>query len=620
MAEGMTRRRRSVYSHMDRLMRWAETDNLAESELGDDLEWIGRKVVTTTEIDDESRADWRLTAEKALDMARQKKEPKNFPFEQASNIAYPLLTTAALQFGARSYPAIVDGKRIVKAQVLGSDGDGAKRSKAARVSEHMSWQLLEQMPEWEGDTDTILHHIPIVGCAFRKVYWDAVNGRPCSEMISALDCIVNNNARNLETAPRITHRFERYPYELRESMANEVYRECDLSLEATSEDDQEPHELLEQHCMMDLDDDGLDEPYIVTVHKATQQVLRVRANYSAASLTFGDRRLRQIRRQGYFVKYPFLPDPEGGFYDIGFGRLLESVSGTIDTILNQMIDAGTLQNAGGGFIGSGLRMKKGVFRQELGVWHMVQSSGDDIRRSIVPMQHPGPSDVLFKLLGTLLEAGKEITSIKDILTGDLPRNQTATTTLAMIEQGLKVFVAIHKRLFRALRQEYRLLFRLNAEHMDATEQVYAQVLDDEKAIAKQDYDMQALDVAPVADPNLVTDAQKMGRAQLLMELSQLPQINGGEALLRVLEAAGIEDVEKIVVQPQPDPMQQAVTELQVRGAAADVATKEATAVKTGAEAELVAEQARVAEATRDAEGFAKQIPVELREFHDGETG
>ena len=524
-------RRPSAEAVLHKLMAWAELDNVAEEVDDDTLGVLGDKVLREYKIDEGSRADWKQKAERALERARLKRESKSYPWDGAANVKFPLLTTASLQFAARAYPAIVEGKRIVKAQVQGSDPNGEKRAKADRISEHMSYQLMNQMPEWEEDTDTLLHQIPIVGCAFRKVFYDPALKRNRSEMVSAIDLTVNQKTRSLETVPRITHMFTLYPHEIEERIAAGAYLDItDIKGVAAGSDgdDDAPHEFLEQHRWCDLDDDGVREPWIVTVHKESARVVRIVANYDPDSLkltvTGSKERIDRIARYNCFVKYPFFRDPAGGFYDLGFGELLESINEIIDSTLNQMLDAGHLQNAGGGFIGSGLRLKKSQLRFAPGQYHTVDAPGIKVREAVYNMEHPGPSPVLFQLLGMMVEAGREIANVKDILTGDnSSRNATATTTLALIEQGMKVYTSIYKRLYSALRKEYKLLFELNSRYLD--EQVYFNLQDDERAVGQKDYDGDALDVVPVADPNVVTDMQRMARAQVYMEVSQLSLIH-----------------------------------------------------------------------------------------------
>lgn len=544
-----------------RLTELAKQVNAAEDLDDETLVSLGAKVCREYEIDKDSRKDWEDRARRAMDLAKQKKTEKSTPWPNASNVKYPMLTTAALQFAARAYPAICDGPRIVKARVLGADPDGRKATSADNVSQHMSYQLLQEVDGWESDVDTALHQIPIIGCAFKKVYED--DAKPagyCDELVSAFDFVVNQKTRSLKTVPRATHVFTLYPHEIK--YRQRIGRFLDLDLKASSEDAEDedaPVTLLEQHRYLDLDDDGVEEPWIVTVHEKTQTVLRITACFDLDGIETDKIKgsIVKVERKDYFVKLPFVPDPEGGFYDVGFGHLLEPISDVIDSTINQMMDAGTLQNSGGGFIGSGVNLGKGksVVSFKPGEYRTIQSAGNDLRQAIVNIEHPGPSKVLFELLGMMIEAGKDVAAIQDILVGDSPRNQTATTTMAMIEQGLKVFTAIYKRLYRALQEEFKIIFKINSRSLQVPK--YVALLDKPVQVVGADY-MGDLDVMPIADPNTVTDMQRMAKAQFVMEEAKAgnPHINLFEATKRAFEAARIDQPEEVLVPPPPPDQQQ----------------------------------------------------------------
>ncbi len=591
------KRRPSLESCLKKLQGYADSTNIAEELDDDELVKLGYTVEREYKIDKRSREEWDASAEKAMDVALQVRKPKNYPFEGASNVKFPLVTVAALQFGARAYPAIIDGKRVVKGVPLGEDPDGQKLAKADRISQHMRWQLLYEMEEWEEDTDVLLHHLPIVGCAFRKIYRSGVLGRNKSEMVPAIHFVVNQKTQSLPTCPRITHEVPLYPHEIEERVLKGEFLDVDLPKpqDAEAEDDDAPHWFLEQHRLIDFDEDGYREPYIVTVHKETCKVVRIVANYQMDDIEHDAKRITRIAKGQYFVKYAFLPDPKGGFYNIGFGALLESISESIDTTLNQMLDAGHLQNAGGGFIGSGLRMKKGEIRLSPGKYVNVETAGTTIRDAVYNFEHPGPSPVLFQLLGTLVSAAKDITAVKDILTGDSGQQspQTATTTLALIEQGLKVFTAIYKRVYRSLRDEYKLLFRLNARYM--SDQEYFNFLDTQQAVAKQDYDEDSIDVVPVADPSMVTDMQKSSKAQILLQLmTTLPGVlKPQDTVAKMFEWIGV-DGKDLIAEPQGPPpptpeqqMQLAQTEADVKHKGAQTMREHATAARTLTEAQMM---------------------------------
>lgn len=474
---------------LERLKAWENSANIAGELDADLLSQIAARVIDEYTLDKASRSDWEEEARLATEAVLQKAEVKNYPFEKASNIKYPILTSAALQFGARSYPAMVPGDRIVKVKTVGPDPMGLKQARADRVSTHMSYQILKQMDGWEDETDTMCHQLPVLGDGFKKVYRDVENGKNCSDFTSAMNVVVNQNTKSLQTVPRITHEIELYPYEIEQRIRGETFLEFEYGAAGTPgipkpdgttdspNDVDAPHMFLEQHRFEDLDGDGLREPWIITVHKDSAKVCRVVANFDLEKTRVRDDGvIVRIPRRDYFVHFPFLPDPNGGFYGIGFGRLLRAIGEAVNTSLNMMMDAAHLQNAGGGFLGSGLNLKKAQIRIAMNEWTQLNVPGKNVRDAIVPHNFPGPSSVLFQLLGLLIDAGKQIASVQDVLTGDAhAQTMQPTTLLALIEQGLKVFTSIIKRLFRSLAREFHLLYELNRRYPD--EEEYQNIID-----------------------------------------------------------------------------------------------------------------------------------------------
>jgi chaperonin GroES len=315
--------------------------------------------------------------------------------------------------------------------------------------------------------------------------------------------------------------------------------------------DEDGHfEFLEQHCWYDLDGDGYKEPYIVTVLKDTSEVARIIARFDEDGIYLNSKgEISKIVPVEYFTKFAFMPNPDGGSYDVGLGMLLNPINETVNTVLNQLLDAGTLANTGGGFLGNGLKMKGGPARFVPGEFKPVDTSGGKISDNIYHMQFPGPNAVLFNLLGMLIEAGKDISSVKDILTGDQQVNQTATTTLALIEQGQKVFSAIYKRVHRSLKQEFKKLYRLNKLYLQPED--YYRFQDKVEPIYLEDYQGDDTDVAPVSDPTLVSDAQELTRAEALMKFVGDPLFDQMELRRKYLKALKEQDIDILLVKEPP---------------------------------------------------------------------
>lgn len=547
------------------LMRLIESTNIVEDIEPDELERISNKVVEEYELDVASREQWMDRNEKAMKVAMQVAQEKSYPWPKSANVQFPLMTDAAIQFNARAYPAIVTEQAMVKSKINGANIE-AKKPRADRMTSYMSHQLRDEMTEWVEETDRLLIILPIEGCAFRKTYRDETLQRPCSDMIRAQDLVVNYWAQSMDRAPRITHRYELYPNEIEEQIRAGLFVEFKYDQATEDEDGTEnasdnpdtkqndsaaPHLFLEQHRLLDLDEDGYEEPYIVTVHKASKKVVRIVARYTmeGVSMTEDFSEVVKITPDQYFTKYDFIPNPEGGIYGVGFGWLLYPLNEAINSSLNMMLDAGHLQNVGGGFIGSGIRMKSGRLKMMIGEYKQVDVKGGSLRDNIYHMQHQGPSAVLFSLLGMLVDSAKGVASVKDVLTGDAPTNAPVTTTLAIIEQGQKVYTGIFKRIHRSLKQEYAKLRKINQESSSEPlflEQ-YAKFQDaeiDPRELAA-DFQDDDIDITPVSDPSAASDAQIMMKAQALLPFSQDPEFDSKAIKTRYLEALKIEDIDDL---------------------------------------------------------------------------
>lgn len=546
--------------------------NIAEQFDEDQLTAIGEKVHKGYKADKESRKDWEKSIDDWTVLALQHREMKSYPWPKASNVKFPILSTAAMQFGARAYPALVpsDGK-VVLIKVVGADPDGQKQLRADRVSKYMSYQLMEEMEDWEEEMDKMLVILPILGTCFKKTYWDSVKQRNCSKLILPKDLVVNYWAKSLEEAERKTEIIEMPKRVLKEKQLAGVYLDVDLSPPEVPQDRQKPGEktgvsgqdqsdettpyiLLECHCYWDFDDDGYDEPYVITIEERSQKVLRIVPRYNKKSVIMKEGKIVKIDPIEYYTKFPFIPNPDGGFYDIGFGLLLGALNESVNTIINQLVDNGSLQVLSAGFLSKSLRLQLGSVKFQPGEWKQVNATGDTLKNSIVPLPINPPSDTLFKLLELVIQSSKELASIAEIFVGKMPgQNTPATTTMATVEQGMKLFTAIYKRIYRALGKEYYKLYQLNSEYLDP--QTETAILDE--PVGPQDFDIENYDICPKADPTAFSQQQRLLKAQALIEMAPLGTINVMEATKRVLEAMEQPQIEKLMLpQPAPDPEQQ----------------------------------------------------------------
>lgn len=589
----------------DRLMKFAQTHgNISELLDASELTRIGCDVVEDYERDEESCAEWKENARKSLAQAAQDKlGPKNYPFDLASNIQYPTLTVAAQQFAARAYPAIVKGDQAVGVKVLGpkasaqqqpaqgqpqqAPAQSPKEARAERVKAWMNYRLFYGMEDWEGDVDAMLNQIPITGMGFKKVYYKPGYG-VCSEYVSALNLTVQINTTSLQRCPRITQDYERYPYELTNLMKAGVYNDVELDQTSDDDDDQAPRVILEQYRMHDLDDDGVEEPYIVTVDKESQKVLRIEADYGPEDVILRGEDVIYVKRWLPYVEFPFMPDPKGRFYAMGFGHLLAQITAAINSGFNQLIDAGHAQIAGGGFISSGLRIQGGgqtsSLRFKPSEYKVVNASGGDIRSMIFERTVPAPSPVMYQMLEMLMDAAKDISSVKDVLTGDAPSNAPVGTTMALIEQGLQSFTAIYKRVYRSLKAEFRLIYECESRYADdEVRRAYAEFFDgDPAADFDADFSPDGADIVPISDPTVVTKTQQLAKAQFAMQFMGQPWANSAAIMKRSLEAADIDDPDELIAPPPTGPTPAEKAELDKTES--ETQKNQATALKAVAEA------------------------------------
>ena len=552
--------------------------NIAELLCKEDLEKIGMQVVKDFDNDLLSRSSWEKRTETSLKLALQVAETKNFPWANASNVKFPLITIAALQYHARSYPVLIDSDLPVKCRVVGDDKDGLRSLRSTRVEQHMSYQLLEEDEDWESEMDKVLITQPIIGCAFKKTYYDPIRKHNVSENVLARDLVVNYWTKSLETSSRVTHVLQMTKNEIYERTARGLW------LEGVSEgrqqqyssiamgnglqnaqdkaqgmqppepnDSSTPIEMLEQHCYIDFDGDGYAEPYIVYVRRDNKKVARIVARYTKNDVELNeDGVILSIKAEQYFTKYPFIPSPDGGFYDLGFGVLLGPLNESINTIINQLVDAGTMANTAGGFLSRGIKLRGGNYSFNPMEWKHVDTTGDDLRKGIVPLPVREPSQVLFTLLNLLINYGERIGGSVDILSGQNPgQNTPAETTRTMAEQGMKIFNGIFKRTHRSLKQEFRKLYRLN--QIFVTENTpYVSNAKGTGIVLASDYEGPVTDVMPTADPSITSDAQRLNQAAAIAaRVAATPGLyNRYEAEYTFLKAIKVTNIDRILPDPK----------------------------------------------------------------------
>jgi hypothetical protein len=422
------------------------------------------------------------------------------------------------------------------------------------------------MVEYRPEHERMLWGLGLAGNAFKKVYYDPSLGRQVSMYIPAEDVVVPYGASNLEMSPRLTHVMRKTQNELRRLQTSGFYRDIDLpepddtfdeiekaiaekmGFSATTDD---RHKLLEMHVEISIPDDkytkdevkdGIAVPYVVTIEKSSQKVLSIRRNWNPED------DLKQ--RRNHFVHYGYVPG--FGFYAFGLIHLIGAFAKSSTSLIRQLVDAGTLSNLPGGFKTKGLRVKGDDTPIAPAEWRDVDVASGTMRDNIMPLPYKEPSQVLYSLLGTIVEEGRRFASAADMKISDMSAQAPVGTTLAILERTLKVMSAVQARVHYSMKQEFRLLKGIIRDY--TPEEYDYEPVEGSRKAKQADYDK--VHVIPVSDPNAATMAQKIVQYQAVLQLAQgAPQIYDMPYLHRqMLEALGIKNAQKLVIVKDEDEM------------------------------------------------------------------
>ena len=536
--------------------------NLCDRFGDDDLKQIGSECRAGLLNDEYSRSDWMKRNEAGMDLALQLQREKTFPWPGCANVAFPLVTIAAMQFHAQAYPALVSSSQIVKCEVFGDDPDGSLTALGARTAKYMSWQLLFQDKCWEEQEDKSIFNVSIAGTNFKKTQYNTGKAHNTSELVLAKNLVLDYWAKSVESCPRKTHLIPLFRNEVYENVMRGKWRDIleeswytatPAPQETRAQQAQDKRQgvippqpddttslvFCEQHVDMDLDDDGYAEPYIITFERNSGCVVRIVCRFdSEAAIERVARgsnvgKIIKITAIEYFTIRIFIPSPDGGIYGIGFGVFLGPLNESVNSLVNMLLDCGTMQTTGGGFLGRGAKIRGGVYTHSPFEWKRVDSTGDDLRKSIFPLPVPQPSDVLFQLLSLLIQYASRVAGTTDLSVGEnIGQNTPAQTAQTMDTNGRKIYTAVFKRLWRSTKEELAKLYLLNKTHApDNVKQLFAGSPDQ---------------VAPVADPNSTSDSV---RIQTAVAVKQAAGMTGGydhdEVEMRYLRALHVENPEKV---------------------------------------------------------------------------
>ena len=545
--------------------------NLAEELPEQEINLIGKELVRAYEDDKSSRKNWEDQYSKGLRMLGVVVEDRQDPFPGASGVHHPLLAEAATQFQARAIAEIFPAGGPVKTQVIGKVTD-KKLDQSQRVQDFMNFQITQEIPDYFNELDQMLFYLALAGSAFKKVYFDNTLDRICSKFVPAEEFVISMENTDLETAERYTQVMKLTRNDIRKHQVSGYYKDIPLSSSETSPGSNDGdmvdqtlqrlegmtpsmadkiHTVLEVHTNLDLGEDKneLALPYIVTIDLDSQKVLSIRRNWKEEDS------LR--RKRTYFIHYKYLPGL--GFYGFGLIQMIGGLQHASTGALRALLDSAAFANLNGGFRAKGARIEGGDITVSPGEWVEVEAYGDDLRKSFIPLPFKEPSPTLLQLLGVLTESGRRFASIADAMIGDSAGSGPVGTTIALIEQGSKVYSAIHKRIHQAQGREFKLIYELNGEYLD--EEYSFEVIGENKKIRRKDFTA-SISVVPVSDPNIFSQAQRIALAQTGMQLAQSSPdiIDVKEATRRFLQALNIPDYMDLMIEDEDTPRRDPVSE------------------------------------------------------------
>ena len=532
------------------------TETLEEEEL---LE-IGRMVIDNFQADKESRSEWESMFERGFDLLGLKLEQGSEPFEGACTAVHPLLIESAVKFQSKASQELFPASGPVKANILGT-ATPEKEMQANRVQNFMNYQVTEQMPEYFDEFERMLFHLPLIGSAFKKIYYSSTLKRPVSEFIPIDQFYISYYATDLRNADRYTHVIYRSPIDIQKDINAGVYQDVDLPTPSQSgitsfaekidtilgfnpDYDNDPqYVLLEQHCYLDIEDANEALPYIVTVEQDSRQVLSIRRNYEQDD--------PNREKRSHFVHYRFVPG--FGFYGLGLIHFLGNLTMSATAAMRSLIDAGQFANLPGGFKAKGVRIVGDNDPISPGEFKEVEATGIDLSKAIVPLPYKEPSSTLYQMLQFVALTGQKFADSTEQVISDAASYGPVGTTMALLEASSKFFSAIHKRVHKSQKDEFRILASINYDYLP--DEYPYDVPFESRSIFRKDFDGR-VDIIPVSDPNIPSNAHRMMLANMALQMAQQspPGMFNLEALNRtILHAANMPNLEQILppkIEPQ----------------------------------------------------------------------
>lgn len=553
------------------------TDELSENDLNE----LGSEILRDIESDEGDRAEWLRTIDSGLDLLGLGIQEKTVPFEGACSAQHPLIMEAAIKFQSKASNELLPADGPVKTKVLG-DSTEEKEKRANRIKHHMNYQLTEEMTEFYTDSERLLLYVPLVGSGFKKSYYDSHLERPVSEFVPADQMLVPNQASDLHRCSRYTHILYKSAYDFDADCLAGLYNKPDdfgeptqpkltdvqrktnslIGVEIGVGDNSAVYTLYEQHVERyiesldpyenDPDQEyTLSSPYIVTVEANSGAVVGIRRNWKE-----GD---KKRKKKVQFAHYTFVPG--FGFYGFGYLHLLGNLQLTLTSSLRSLVDAGQFANLQGGFKLKGVRIVDDGTPIVPGQFKDLEAMTQDIHKAIMPLPFKEPSHVLYQMLEFLDIKGQKFADSTEQVIADATNYGPVGTTMALLDASTKFFSAVHKRLHKALKQELQNIARINSETL-ADDTSY-NIENESMSISRADYS-DIVDVVPVSDPNISSNAHRMTKAQTLFQLAQqAPDIHDmREVMKHVYINMDYPNIDKILPEPEEAVNQDPVSDIQ----------------------------------------------------------
>ena len=540
--------------------------NLADEIDDDILQDISQEVYDNFVADKDSRGEWESMFERGFDLLGLKLEETSEPFEGACTAVHPVLIESAVKFQSKATQELFPASGPVKSQIIGNVSE-EKEDQAQRVEEFMNYQVTDQMSEYFDEFERMLFHLPLIGSAFKKIYFDSGLNRPVSEFVPIDQFYVSYYATDLRRADRYTHVIYRSPVEMRRDIAAGMYGDVELPDASAPEssamsqkmdnimglspsgDNDPQYVLLEQHCYLDLegfeDEEDIALPYIVTIEEKSRNILSIRRNY--------DKDDPRKEKKIFFTHYRFVPG--FGFYGLGLIHFLGNLTMTATAAMRSLVDAGQFANLPGGFKAKGMRIVGDNDPISPGEFKEVEATGNDISKMIINLPYKEPSQTLLQMLNFVTATAQKFADSTEQVIADGVNYGPVGTTMALLEASSKFFSAIHKRLHKSQKEEFKLLGRINYEYLPS--ESMCDIPNGTLKIYRKDFDGR-IDIIPVSDPNIPSSAHRMMMAQLALQLSQSspPGMFDIEELNKtILNAANIPNLDKIMPsKPKPVPL------------------------------------------------------------------